>query len=205
MAIKIGITGGIGSGKSVVSRLLGIMGIPVYISDIEAKRITQTDPVIRWGLCDLVGQDVFLQGGELNRSLLASYMFGHQDHVRKVNEIIHPQVKEDFRQWAARLKSELLVGMESAILVEAGFKDEVDFLVMVYAPLEVRVERAVKRDCSSRELVMKRIEAQMSDEVKRSHADFVIVNDDETPLIPQVLELISLLSKNNHYLCSAKK
>ena len=188
MAIKIGITGGIGSGKSVVSRLLGIMGIPVYISDIEAKRITQTDPVIRRGLCDLVGQDVFLQG-----------------HVRKVNEIIHPQVKEDFRQWAARLKSELLVGMESAILVEAGFKDEVDFLVMVYAPLEVRVERAVKRDCSSRELVMKRIEAQMSDEVKRSHADFVIVNDDETPLIPQVLELISLLSKNNHYLCSAKK
>ena len=181
MAIKIGITGGIGSGKSVVSRLLGIMGIPVYISDIEAKRITQTDPVIRRGLCDLVGQDVFLQGGELNRSLLASYMFGHQDHVRKVNEIIHPQVKEDFRQWAARLKSELLVGMESAILVEAGFKDEVDFLVMVYAPLEVRVERAVKRDCSSRELVMKRIEAQMSDEVKRSHADFVIVNDDETP------------------------
>lgn len=91
MAIKIGITGGIGSGKSVVSRLLGIMGIPVYISDIEAKRITQTDPVIRRGLCDLVGQDVF-QGGELNRSLLASYMFGHQDHVRKVNEIIHPQV-----------------------------------------------------------------------------------------------------------------
>ena len=201
MAIKIGITGGIGSGKSVVSRLLEIMGIPVYISDIEAKRITQTDPVIRRGLCDLVGQDVF-QGGELNRSLLASYMFGHQEHVRKVNEIIHPQVKEDFRQWAARLKSELLVGMESAILVEAGFKDEVDFLVMVYAPLEVRVERAVKRDCSSRELVMKRIEAQMSDEVKRSHADFVIVNDDETPLIPQVLELISLLSKNNHYLCS---
>ena len=203
MAIKIGITGGIGSGKSVVSRLLGIMGIPVYISDIEAKRITQTDPVIRRGLCDLVGQDVF-QGGELNRSLLASYMFGHQDHVRKVNEIIHPQVKEDFRQWATRLKSELLLGMESAILVEAGFKDEVDFLVMVYAPLEVRVERAVKRDCSSRELVMKRIEAQMGDEVKRSHADFVIVNDDETPLIPQVLELISLLSKNNHYLCSAK-
>ena len=112
--------------------------------------------------------------------------------------------KEVVDNYADRLKSELLVGMESAILVEAGFKDEVDFLVMVYAPLEVRVERAVKRDCSSRELVMKRIEAQMSDEVKRSHADFVIVNDDETPLIPQVLELISLLSKNNHYLCSAK-
>ena len=119
MAIKIGITGGIGSGKSVVSRLLGIMGIPVYISDIEAKRITQTDQVIRRGLCDLVSQDVF-QGGELNRPLLASYMFGHPDRVQKVNELIHPQVKEDFRQWAARLESEQLVGMESAILVEAG-------------------------------------------------------------------------------------
>lgn len=204
MSIKIGITGGIGSGKSVVSRLLGIMGIPVYISDIEAKRVTQTDPMIHRGLCELVGQDVF-QGGELNRPLLASYMFGHPGRVQKVNEIIHPQVKEDFRQWVARLGSRQLVGMESAILVEAGFRNEVDFLVMVYAPLEVRVERAVKRDCSSRELVMKRIEAQMSDEVKRGHADFVIVNDDETPLIPQVLKLISLLSKNNHYLCFAKK
>ena len=201
MSIKIGITGGIGSGKSVVSRLFGIMGIPVYISDIEAKRITQTDPVICQELCALVGQDVF-QNGVLNRSLLASYMFGHPNRVQKVNEIIHPQVKEDFRRWAARFGGEQLVGMESAILVEAGFRSEVDFLVMVNAPLEVRVERAIKRDCSSREQVMKRIEAQMSDEVKRSHADFVIVNDDETPLIPQVLELISLLSKNNHYLCS---
>ena len=203
MLIKVGITGGIGSGKSVVSRLLEIMGIPVYISDIEAKRITQTDPVICQELCALVGQDVF-QNGVLNRSLLASYMFGHPNRVQKVNEIIHPQVKEDFRRWAARFGGEQLVGMESAILVEAGFRSEFVFLVMVYAPLEVRVGRAIKRDCSSREQVMKRIEAQMSDEVKRSHADFVIVNDDETSLIPQVLELISLLSKNNHYLCSAK-
>ena len=204
MAIRIGITGGIGSGKSVVSRLLEIMGIPVYISDTEAKRITNTDKVIRRGLCSLVGHEVF-QNGELNRPLLASYMFGNPEHIKEVNEIIHPQVKEDFHQWAIRQQeNQPLVGMESAILIEAGFRGEVDFLVMVYAPLEVRVERAVKRDGSSRELVMKRIEAQMSDEVKRNHADFVIVNDDETPLIPQVLELISLLSKNNHYLCPAK-
>ncbi len=203
MAIKIGITGGIGSGKSVVSRLLEIMGIPVYISDIEAKRITNTNEVIRRELCALVGREVF-QNGELNRLLLASYMFGHPEHVKEVNGIIHPQVKEDFRHWSIRQENKPLVGMESAILIEAGFKDEIDFLVVVYAPLEIRVERAIKRDCSSRELVMRRIEAQMSDEAKRSHADFVIVNDDETPLIPQVLELISLLSKNNHYLCPAK-
>ena len=180
MLIKVGITGGIGSGKSVVSRLLEIMGIPVYISDTEAKRITCTDTVIRRELCALVGQEVF-QGGELNRTLLAEYMFGYPEHVKEVNAIIHPRVKDDFRQWTVRFGNNGLVG------------------------LEVRVERAMKRDCSSRELVLKRIEAQMSDEAKREQADFVIVNDNETPLIPQVLELISLLSKNNHYLCSAKK
>lgn len=203
MAIKIGITGGIGSGKSVVSRLLEIIDIPVYISDIEAKRIMHTDELIRESLSVLIGEEVFREG-ELNRPLLASYMFGHPEHVKEVNAIIHPRVKEDFRQWAGGRAGEPLIAMESAILIEAGFRDEVDFLVMVYAPLEVRVERAIKRDCSSRELVMKRIEAQMSDEAKRNQADFVIVNDDETPLIPQVLELISLLSQNNHYLCPAK-
>ena len=171
MLIKVGITGGIGSGKSVVSRLLEIMGIPVYIADTEAKRITCTDTVIRRELCALVGQEVF-QGGELNRTLLAEYMFGYPEHVKEVNAIIHPRVKDDFRQWTVRFGNNGLVGMESAILIESGFREEVDFLVMVYAPLE---------------------------------ADFVIVNDNETPLIPQVLELISLLSKNNHYLCDAKK
>lgn len=92
MLIKVGITGGIGSGKSVVSRLLEIMGIPVYISDTEAKRITCTDTVIRRELCALVGQEVF-QGGELNRTLLAEYMFGYPEHVKEVNAIIHPRVK----------------------------------------------------------------------------------------------------------------
>ncbi|MDD3037362.1 dephospho-CoA kinase [Bacteroides sp.] len=203
MAIKIGITGGIGSGKSVVSRLLEVMGIPVYISDVEAKRITLTDEVVRRRLSVLVGEDIY-QNGELNRTLLASYMFGNPEHIKNVNGIIHPQVKEDFRRWSRCFSTDKIIGMESAILVEAGFKSEVDFLIMVYAPLEMRIERAIKRDCSSKELIMKRIQAQMSDELKREQADFLILNDGEMPLIPQVLELISLLSKNNHYLCSAK-
>ena len=99
MAIKIGITGGIGSGKSVVSRLLEIMGIPVYISDIEAKRITHTNDVIRRELCALVGQDVFLNG-ELNRPLLASYIFGSPEHAKKVNAVIHPQDAVQARKMA---------------------------------------------------------------------------------------------------------
>lgn len=204
MAIKIGITGGIGSGKSVVSRLLEVIGIPVYISDLESKRITQTDEHIRRELCALIGDGVF-QDGVLNRPLLAAYLFGHPDHAKEINGIIHPRVKDDFRQWAVCNDSIGLVGLESAILIESGFKEEVDFVVMVYTPIEVRIERAIKRDHTSREMIMKRIEAQMSDEIKRQQADFIIVNDGETPVIPQVLELISLVSKNNHYLCPAKK
>lgn len=204
MSIKIGITGGIGSGKSVVSRLLEAMGIPVYISDIESKQLSHSDPVIRRELCSLLGEEVYVDG-RLNKPLLASYLFGHPDHARNVNAIIHPRVKEDFRCWASVRKQFPILGMESAILIESGFADEVDVVVMVYAPLETRLARAVKRDSTSRELVMKRICSQMSDEEKRKQAGFVIVNDDETPLIPQVLELISFLSKNNHYLCPSKK
>ena len=178
MSIKIGITGGIGSGKSVVSQLLEVMGIPVYIADVESKRLTNTDPYIKKGLSSLLGEKVFA-GGALNKPLLASYLFGHPDHARQINGI---------------------VGMESAILIESGFTGEVDVIVMVYAPLEIRIQRAICRDNSSRELIVKRIESQMSDEEKRKQADFVIVNDDDMPLIPQVLELISLLSKKTDYL-----
>ena len=204
MAIKIGITGGIGSGKSVVSRLLQIMEIPVYNSDRESKKLTCTDPVIRKELCVLLGDGIY-EGDNLNKSLLASYLFGHPDHANLVNGIIHPRVKYDFRKWVEVHDFCSVVGIESAILVESGFAGEVDIIVMVYAPLEVRIDRAVDRDSSSRELVMRRIQSQMSDEEKRHHADFVIVNDGETPIIPQVLELISFLYKNIVYLCPTKK
>lgn len=201
MAIKIGITGGIGSGKSVVSRLLEVMGVPVYISDVETKQLTATDVVIRQELITLLGQEVYA-GGTLNKPLLASYLFSTPRHARQVNSIIHPRVKNDFRRWVQLCAACPVVGIESAILIEAGFAGEVDVIVMVYAPEEIRIQRAMKRDASSRELVEKRVRSQMNDEEKRRTADFVIVNDDKTPLIPQVLELIASLSKNNSRLSS---
>ena len=204
MAIKIGITGGIGSGKSIVSRLLETMGIPVYISDIESKRITNTDPAIRQSLCDLLGNEVY-KNGQLNKPLLASYIFGSSEHIQKVNAIIHPQVKDDFRNWSASFKSADIIGIESAILLEAGFKEEVDIVVLVYAPLETRIQRAMKRDQASQSSIEDRIRSQKDDEEKCKFADFIIINDGEKPLIPQVLELISSVSKNNYYLCPAKK
>ncbi len=203
MAIKIGLTGGIGSGKSVVSRLFSVMGIPVYISDDEAKRLTVCDPFVRRELIALLGQDVY-HGEQLNKSLLASYVFASSTQADIVNGIIHPRVKNDFRVWVGR-QINPFIALESAILLEAGFREEVDLLVMVYAPENVRIERAMKRDSVSKELIEQRVRSQMNDEEKRMQADFVIVNDGETPLIPQVLQLITFLSENNGYLCHPKK
>lgn len=200
MTIKIGITGGIGSGKSVVSRLLEVMGVPVYISDVESKRLTVSDTQIRRELIGLLGEEVYA-GGELNKPLLASYIFGNPEHIRTVNGIIHPRVRDDFHRWVEQHTVCPIVGMESAILIEAGFAGEVDVVVMVYAPEEVRIARAMQRDAVPRELVERRVRSQMSDEEKRGKADFVIVNDGETPLIPQVLGVITSLSKNIDYFC----
>ncbi len=204
MATKIGITGGIGSGKSVVSHLFELRGIPVYISDTETKRLMVEDGRIRSDLISLLGEEVYA-GAELNKPLLASYLFGAPQHAAQVNGIVHPRVKDDFRQWVTRQAAVPLVAMESAILLEAGFRGEVDVVVMVYAPLEVRMARAMQRDSASHAQIEQRIRSQMDDEEKRRLADFVIVNDGETPLIPQVLELITSLSKNNVYLCHPNK
>ena len=193
MAIRIGITGGIGSGKSVVAHLLEVMGIPVYISDAEAKRLMLDDPGIRQGLTDLLGTAVYLPDGSLNKPLLASYLFASAGHARQVNGIIHPRVRDDFRLWVWQRASLPVVGMESAILVEAGFAEEVDKVVMVYAPLEVRIARAMRRDEASRSQIERRIRGQMDDEAKRGLADFVIVNDGRRALIPQVRELLRLV------------
>lgn len=195
MAIKIGITGGIGSGKSVVSRLLEVMDTPVYVSDVESKRLTVCDVQIRSKLIALLGEGVYIDG-ELNRQLLASYIFGNPKNISVVNNIIHPRVREDFRRWAEVRNSFPLLGMESAILFESGFASEVDAVVMVYAPKEIRIERVMQRDSVSIEQVERRISSQMDDEEKRGKADYVIINDGKSPLIPQVLDVVNILTGN---------
>lgn len=205
MSFRIAITGGIGSGKSMVSRVLEILDVPVYIADDESKRLTHRDPVIREGLISLLGKDVYNHDGSLNRELLASYLFASSAHIQQINQLIHPRVRTHFQDWVVGKACKPFVGLESAILYEAGFEKEVDFVVMVYAPLEVRVERAILRDQASREQVLKRIQSQMRDEEKLEKADYIIYNDGERALIPQVLDLIAFLSKKYDYLCSAKK
>lgn len=190
--IKLAVTGGIGSGKSYISHLLEDMHIPVYNADNEAKRLTVSDAGIRGELIALLGEEVY-KDGLLNKPLLASYLFSDPAHVLQINSIIHPRVRKDFTVWVERQEKCEIVGMESAILYEAGFQDTVDAVIMVYAPVELRIQRAMYRDGASEEQVRARIAAQMDDEEKRRRADFTVVNDGVQLLIPQLNRIVEQL------------
>lgn len=192
--IKIGITGGIGSGKSVVASLLQLYGIPVYVADTESKILTDNSPVIREKLTALFGNDIYTEKG-LNKKLLASLIFGNPECLQKVNKIIHPEVNRHFSEWTKRQTSDICA-IESAILFESGFDKVVDKSLMVYAPAELRIERAILRDTVSREEIIRRIDNQMPDEIKRDRSDYVIYNDDIQALLPQIEKLLASLQNS---------
>lgn len=189
--VKIGITGGIGSGKSVVATLLSLSGVPVYIADVESKRLTNDSPLIRERLTALLGPDIYTDEG-VDKKLLASYIFHDATLLRKVNQIIHPEVNRHFLAWAEK-QSFPFCAIESAILFESGFDKVVDTCLMVYAPLSLRVQRVVDRDKVSPIEVERRIRNQMSDEEKRERSDYVIYNDNSRALIPQIHAFIEWL------------
>lgn len=182
--IKIGITGGIGSGKSVIASLLELSGVPVYIADTESKRLTETSPVIREKLTALFGETLY-KAERLDKKRLASLIFGNPERLKQVNAIIHPEVDRHFQAWAEKQNTPLCA-IESAILFESGFNRTVDVSLMVYAPMEVRIRRVLERDAVSREEVVRRIDSQLPDEVKKEKSDYVIFNDDRQALLPQV-------------------
>ena len=195
--LTIGITGGIGCGKSYVSAKMRLRGIPVYDSDTRAKLITATNPVIKMELTRLVGPTLYCPCGcgVMQKEVLADFIFGNPDNLAKVNAIIHPRVKEDFRQWADERKGKDFCILESAILFESGFDGEVDFKVCVDAPLELRIRRCMERDKTTREAVVERINNQMDQAEKCSKADFVIVNDGVQALEPQIDALLEKCKK----------
>jgi len=193
--IKIGITGGIGSGKSVVSSLLELAGIPVYPADEASKHVTETSPVIRGKLIALIDESIYING-KLDRQRLASIIFNDEDMLHKVNEIIHPVVKNDFADWCAKQTAEYF-GIESAILYESRFDKEVNVVLMVFAPVALRLHRAMLRDDVSEAEILNRITHQMPDELKRKKADYVIINDDVKPIIPQTEKFVKMLKTCN--------
>lgn len=180
----VGITGGIGSGKSVVSRLLNMLGYPVYDSDSKAKRLNDTDEEVKRALTLAFGSDLY-ENGLLNRPKLASLIFQSDSNRQLVNAIIHPAVKCDFLRWAEAQNSDI-VFLEAAILYESGFDAFMNKVVAVAAPEQVRIQRAMQRDNATEQQIVNRLRAQMSQDVLESKADFVVVNDGIQPLLPQI-------------------
>lgn len=197
--IKLGITGGIGSGKSFVSRCLKEgFSVQVYDTDREAKRLMLEHEGIRADLIALLGEEVYTAAG-LNKPLLAAYIFSSPENAQKVNAIVHPRVKEDFRNWAFRQEQAggQLVGVESAILFESGFDREVDKTLTVSAPLELRITRVMERDRVGREQVLERITAQISDEERNRLSDFSVENAETSDIHAQLVRILSVLNVRN--------
>ena len=188
----IGITGGIGSGKSVVSRLLETMNIPVYDTDKEAKRITSSSPVIKEKLIQKFGKELY-DNEELNKKKLASLIFYNSMNLNFVNSVIHPEVFNDFIFWKRNFFGKAFAGIESAILFESGLNKITDLNVLVTAPLELRIERVKLRDNLNKEEILNRIKNQMSEEEQEYLTDYIIYNDNIQALIPQVNTLINQL------------
>lgn len=190
--MKVGITGGIGSGKSTVCRLFAQKGIAVYDSDAAAKRLMQEDGALRRQLAGRFGEGTF-RNGVLDRAYLAGIVFADPQALADLNALVHPVVMRDFDAWAARQEGSYVI-LESAILFEAGLEGRVDKTVAVLAPRELRIERTCRRDGCGADQVVRRIAAQLDDDALSARADYVVVNIFEEDLEPAVVKLDRIFS-----------
>lgn len=192
--MKIGITGGIGSGKSYICDIISSMGYPVYDCDVRAKVLMTSDNELKSGLTTLIGTNAYNEDGTINKELVAKFLFENKENAAKINGLVHPAVKHDFTNWATEQKSPL-VFMESAILFESGFNDVVDLTITVSAPLETRIKRAIQRDNTSKEKVEARIRQQMPDKECQRRADYRIINDGYSDVHEQIIKIIKDIAK----------
>ena len=192
----IGLTGGIGSGKTTVANYFKSCGIPIYIADDEARKIMESASIIE-AIKDSFGTDVFFFF-LLNREKLAKIVFNNSERLEKLNSIVHPAVKKHFEQWLLQNQAAPYVIYEAAILFESGRYKDCDIIITVTAPIESRIERVIKRDKTTRELVLKRINAQWTDEKRISKSDFIIENIsvETTKLeIDRILKILKIKQK----------
>lgn len=188
----VGITGGIGGGKTTFSNLLRDMGFKVYDSDLEARRLQVEDKYVRTQMIELFGRDVY-SGNSLNRSLVADVVFNNPGILQQLNAIIHPVVQSDFREWTLFYPNEKYLFIESAILFEAHFDKIVDKIILVTASEETRIDRVVKRDGLTTEQVKLRMKNQLSDEMKMKLSDVVVRTDRNEDLKVQLNDILNLL------------
>lgn len=187
--LLVGLTGGIGSGKSTVAKIFTILGISIYYADDRAKWLMAYDEVLKKQILSHFGEKSYTVGGELNRSYLAETVFSDVEKVKNINGLVHPAVKKDFEAWAAQQKSPYVL-KEAALLFETGSFKDLNKTINVSAPLKIRITRVLLRDLHRTEKqVHDIIDKQTPDEEKNQKADFVIKNADNKLLIPQVLQI----------------
>lgn len=187
--LSVGITGGIGSGKSTVCRIFALLGIPVYSADDRAKWLMEHDSDLRSKITTEFGPESYHPEGSLNRAYLAEKVFSDPEKVKKINSLVHPAVGKDFEKWAENQKAPYVL-KEAALLFETGSAQLLDKMINVSSPLKVRVARVLMRDSHRSEAQVNHIiDQQMPDEKKNELADFVIKNSENKLLIPQVLEI----------------
>ena len=190
---RIGLTGGIGSGKSFIAEILEHMGYPVYYSDARSKELTKSNPTIHEGLILLFGPNAF-SGNQLNTKLISELIFKDDSLRLKINQLIHPIVRADFENWACRQQTNLVFN-EAAILFETGAYKNLDATILVCAPKELKIQRVINRENCSREEVLIRMNKQWSDEEKMKLTSFQIINDGEIPVLVQIENVLTQLEQ----------
>lgn len=195
--LSAGITGGIGSGKSIICEVFRVLGIPVYVADDRARALMQTCKPLQNELRKILGKEVFEADGRLNRAAVANQVFNQPTLLAGLNAVVHPVVMEDFHSWRNAQVGIPYVLLESAILLEAGLGEDVDVIIMVEAPEPLRIKRVRKRDNRTEDEVKAIISRQWSSEKKTGQADYCIINDDIEAVIPQILRIDNLLRRKS--------
>lgn len=188
--LSVGISGGMGSGKTLVCAIFKVLGISVYNSDLEAKRIMETNEQVKKEIINLLGEESYLNNMTLNRKYIAEKIFNHTELLSGINQIVHPAVREDAEIWSKKIpRNNSYFLRESAILFETGIYKQLNYNILVIAPRELRLHRIKNRDRLSEEEIASRMNQQWSDEQKLPLTDFIIINDGKTFLIPQILQI----------------
>ena len=189
MMLKIGITGGIGSGKTTVCKVFELLGVPVFYADDVAKSIMYTDSILKSGILDAFGENSYSNSGELNRSYISSIVFNDKHELEKLNSLVHPAVFRAFDSWVLNQKEASYVIKEAALLYESDAYKMCDQSILVISPIETRISRVKARDGISADDIQLRMNRQFSDEQKMKFADHILHNDERKLLIPQIIQL----------------